>query len=106
MLLQPGTLYETKYRLTLAAGTDLAVAETAAKARFDQAGVRWRDRRAGAPGVTRFVERMGAFLVLVGLAGLAVGGVGVSAAVRAYLERKTAVIATLKTLGADGRTIF
>lgn len=106
MLLQPGTLYETKYRLTLAEGTDLAAAETAAKARFDQAGVRWRDRRAGAPGVTRFVERMGAFLVLVGLAGLAVGGVGVSAAVRAYLERKTAVIATLKTLGADSRTIF
>ena len=28
-----------------------------------------------------------AFLVLIGLAGLAVGGVGVSAAVHAYLER-------------------
>ena len=28
------------------------------------------------------------------------------AAVTTYLERKTEVIATLKTLGADGRTIF
>jgi putative ABC transport system permease protein len=52
------------------------------------------------------VDRVGSFLVLVGLAGLAVGGVGVSAAVRAYLEGKTEVIATLKTLGAEGRTIF
>jgi putative ABC transport system permease protein len=56
--------------------------------------------------VSQFVDRLGAFLVLVGLAGLAVGGVGVSAAVRAYLEEKTATIATLKTLGAEGRTIF
>ncbi|MEM9901700.1 MAG: FtsX-like permease family protein, partial [Pseudomonadota bacterium] len=48
----------------------------------------------------------GAFLVLVGLAGLAVGGVGVSSAVRAYLDGKTEVIATLKTLGAESRTIF
>jgi putative ABC transport system permease protein len=46
---------------------------------------------------------MGAFLVLVGLAGLVVGGVGVSAAVRAYLDGKIATIATLKTLGAEAR---
>ena len=73
---------------------------------FRDTGMRWRDSRNGAPGVAEFVERMGAFLVLVGLAGLAVGGVGVSAAVRAYLDGKTEVIATLKTLGAEGGTIF
>ena len=49
-----------------------------------------------------FIDRLGAFLVLMGLAGLAVGGVGVAAAVRAYLEGKTETIATLKTLGATG----
>ena len=38
------------------------------------------------PGIGRFVDRLGSFLVLVGLAGLAVGGVGVAAAVRAHLE--------------------
>ena len=53
-----------------------------------------------------FVDRIGAFLVLVGLAGLAVGGVGVASAVRAYLEGKVETIATLKTLGAEGRIIF
>ncbi|WP_425091306.1 ABC transporter permease [Tropicimonas sp. S265A] len=105
-LLGSGTLFETEYRLSLPEGTDLAALEVAAEAQFQDKGMRWRDSRNGAPGIARFVDRMGAFLVLVGLAGLAVGGVGVSAAVRAYLEAKTPVIATLKTLGAEGRTIF
>ena len=53
-----------------------------------------------------FVDRLGAFLILVGLSGLAVGGVGVAAAVRGYLADKTTVIATLRSLGADRATIF
>jgi putative ABC transport system permease protein len=105
-LLGPGTLFDVGYRVTLAENDTLARLEADSAAQFDGAGVRWRDRTNGAPMVARFVERIGAFLVLVGLAGLAVGGVGVSAAVRTYLDRKTGVIATLKTLGAQGRTIF
>ncbi|WP_118135371.1 ABC transporter permease [Oceanicella sp. SM1341] len=105
-LLGPGTLYETNYRLRLPPGTDLAAMEDAVQEAFPDAGIRWRDRRNGAPGIQRFVDRLGAFLVLVGLASLAVGGVGISAAVRSFLERKTDTIATLKTLGASGNTIF
>ncbi|WP_114966603.1 ABC transporter permease [Alkalilacustris brevis] len=105
-LLEPGTLFDSRYRLQLAPGTDLEALRAEAEAAFSDTGMRWRDSRRGAPGIERFVDRIGAFLVLVGLAGLAVGGVGVSAAVRAYLDGKTAVIATLKTLGAEGRTIF
>ena len=103
-LIQPGTLFETQYKLRLAEGVDL---DTLRDATEDEiVGARWRDRRNGAPGVAEFVDRLGSFLVLVGLAGLAVGGVGVSSAVRAYLAEKTEVIATLKTLGAENRTIF
>ena len=105
-LLGPGTLYETKYRLLLPEGADLLAVKARAEARFRDTGLRWQDRRNGAPGVNRFVERIGSFLVLVGLAGLAVGGVGVSAAVRAYLDGKGEVIATLRTLGAEGRLVF
>lgn len=105
-LLEPGTLYETEYRLLLPAGTDLAEAEARAEAEFADQGMRWSDSRRAAPGVERFVDRIGAFLILVGIAGLAVGGVGVQAAVRAYLDGKIATIATLKTLGAEGRLIF
>lgn len=103
-LIQPGTLFETEYKLLLPEDADLPT--LAATAEETITGARWSDRRNGAPGVARFVERLGAFLVLVGLAGLAVGGVGISSAVTAYLEQKTSVIATLKTLGAEGRTIF
>lgn len=105
-LLAAGTLYNSKYRLDLPQGTDLAALEAEAKAQFENAGMRWTDARNGAPGVARFVERLSAFLVLVGLSGLAVGGVGVSAAVRSYLQGKTGVIATLRALGAERATIF
>ncbi|MCZ4256431.1 FtsX-like permease family protein [Sulfitobacter sp. G21635-S1] len=105
-LLAPGTLYNSKYRLDLPQGTDLAALEGEAEAQFENAGMRWTDARNGAPGVARFVERLSAFLVLVGLSGLAVGGVGVSAAVRSYLQGKTGVIATLRALGAERATIF
>ncbi|WP_417249655.1 ABC transporter permease [Celeribacter sp.] len=104
-LLSAGTLFEAAYRLDLPEGTDLAALEERAKTEVADGGFRWRDARNGAPGVNRFVERLSSFLVLVGLAGLAVGGVGVSSAVRAYLDRKTTVIATLKTLGAERATV-
>ncbi len=105
-LLAEGTLFSTQYRLDLPPGADLQALEDQADTRFSDSGLRWRDSRRGAGGVARFVDRIGAFLILVGLSGLAVGGVGVSAAVRAYLAGKTGVIATLKTLGATRRIIF
>ncbi|MEM8653974.1 MAG: FtsX-like permease family protein [Pseudomonadota bacterium] len=105
-LLAPGTLFNSKYRLELPEGVDLTALEDQARDRFEATGMRWTDARNGAPGVAEFVDRLGAFLVLVGLSGLAVGGVGVSAAVRAYLAGKTSVIATLRTLGAERRVIF
>jgi len=105
-LLTEGSLFDSSYRLRIDPAADLTALRSEARARFGDAGLQWRDRRNGAPGVSEFVDRLGAFLVLIGLAGLAVGGVGVSAAVRAYLEGKTETIATLKTLGAAGRTVF
>ena len=105
-LLGEGTLFDSIYRLRLAGDTDLAMLKSQATTAFRDSGMRWQDSRDGAPGMSEFIDRMGAFLILVGLSGLAVGGVGVSAAVRAYLAGKTATIATLKTLGATRRVIF
>ena len=105
-LVQPGTLYETNYRVAVAPGVGtIGDIRSDLQDRFPDAGWRLRDRSNGAPGVARFVNRLGAFLTLVGLAALAVGGVGVGASVRNYLDGKTETIATLKTLGADGATI-
>lgn len=105
-LIGPGTLYDTQYRMTLPPGADLDALRADAMEAFRDTGLRWRDSRRAAPGVENFIDRIGAFLILVGLAGLAVGGVGVSAAVRSYLAGKTATIATLRTLGAEQRLIF
>lgn len=105
-LLAPGTLFSTKYRMMFDPNADLSALEAQVDDDFAQSGARWQDARNGAPGVSEFVDRLGGFLVLVGLSGLAVGGVGVASAVRAFLARKTNVIATLKTLGAGRSTIF
>jgi len=105
-LLAAGTLFESKYRLKLPIGAELGSLKNEAETLFGDSGMRWKDNRNGAPGISTFVDRMSAFLVLVGLAGMAVGGVGVSAAVRAYLARKTNTIATLKSLGATRGTVF
>jgi len=105
-LVGAGSMFDTSYRLVLNPGDTLQGVRRSLIETFHDAGIRWRDSTRAEPGVERFVDRIGAFLVLVGLAGLAVGGIGVSAAVRAYLDGKTGVIATLKTLGAVGRVIF
>lgn len=105
-LLAPGTLFSSQYRLDLPNTVELSTVAAQARRTLDGSGMRWSDARNGAPGVAVFVDRLGAFLILVGLSGLAVGGVGISAALRAYLAGKTQVIAILRTLGADQKTIF
>ncbi len=105
-LLAEGTLFSTKYRLDLPEGANLRALQRQAEQRFRDTGMRWRDAGRGAGGTERVVERLGSFLILTGLSGLAVGGVGVSAAVRAWVAGRTATIATLRTLGATRRTIL
>ena len=105
-LLGPGTLYSTKYRLKFPPSASLTELKASAEAELLDYGIRWLDSRNSSPQLRRFIARIGAFLVLVGLAGLAVGGVGVAAAVRLFLEGKTETIGTLKTIGASQRTIF
>ena len=87
-MLQPGVLFLAEYRLKLLPGADLAAIRADFEKRFPEAGARWRDRSAAAPGISRFVARLGAFLTIVGIASLAVGGVGIGAAVRGYLTRR------------------
>ncbi len=103
---RPGSLLHRHYRLRLPEGASTAALRGELEQRFPQAGWRIRDTQQAAPGVRRFIERLGLFLTLVGLTSLLVGGVGVGNAVRSYLDGKTATIATLKCLGAPGRLVF
>ena len=105
-LLRPGVIFGAEYRLRLPPDAVLAKERAAFRSAFPEAGARWRDRTAAAPGISRFVGQLGAFLTIVGIASLAVGGVGIGAAVRGYLNRKIPTIAALRTLGATAGTVF
>lgn len=100
-LVQPGSLYETKYRIRTANGDDPAALADALEADFPAAGWEVKDREQGAPGTTRFIERLGQFLGLVGLTALIVAGIGVGNGVSSYLAGKRGSIATFKVLGAQ-----
>jgi putative ABC transport system permease protein len=105
-LLQPGSLFNAKYRIKIAPNADpIAIVKTL-KAEFPSAGWEVTDRSNGAPGTRRFIDRMGQFLTLVGLAALVIAGIGVGNGVASYLAGKRGSIATLKVIGADSRTIF
>ncbi|MDO9489233.1 MAG: FtsX-like permease family protein, partial [Sphingomonadaceae bacterium] len=105
-LVQPGSLFSYTYRLRMPAGADFTAVEPAIKERFPEGNFDVDDRSNGAPGVRRFVERLGQFLTLVGLTALVVAGVGVGNGVASYLDAKSGTIATLKSVGATSGLIF
>lgn len=104
-LVRPGSLIEYGYRVRLDAASGAEAVSDAAKAKFPDAGWQVRTSANAAPALTRNIERFSQFLTLVGLTALIVGGVGVANAVRAYLDSKRGVIATLKCVGAQSRFV-
>lgn len=105
-LVQPGSLIYHLYRMKLP--PDVAAADwlQALKEKFPDGVWRIRELEDAAAGTRNFIDRTGLYLILVGLAALLVGGVGVGNAVRSYLQGKTATLATLKCLGAPSRLLF
>ena len=100
-LVQVGSMARWKYRLCVPAKADPAALADSFKARFASSGFQVKTRDKASPGLDRFVERMGQFLVLVALAALGIAGIGIAGGVSSYLEARRASIATLKILGAD-----
>ncbi|MCO5161541.1 MAG: ABC transporter permease [Mesorhizobium sp.] len=108
-LIQPGSLVEHAYKVRVPGGASearIAAISDKAKADFPEAGWSIRSRSNAAPSLSSNVERFSQFLTLVGLTALVVGGVGVANAVRAHLDAKRGVIATLKSVGASGGFVF
>ena len=58
------------------------------------------------PQVTRVTDRLATFLTLAGLTALLTGGLGIALTIETHLARRTATIATLKSLGASGGQVF
>ena len=104
-LTAPGAMYQSKTRVRFAGGQDPAEVEEALLERFPDAGFDIRTRDRASPGAERFVARMGEFLTLVGLAALAIAGIGIGGGVASYLEARRGSVATLKILGATSGDI-
>ena len=104
-LIQPGSLYRAGYRLRLPAGQDAKAVREQISRRYAAKGWEYKDRERAAPGTNRFIENMGQFLSLIGLAALVIAGIGVSNGVASYLAIKRGSLATLKVLGATSADI-
>ncbi|MGU3538248.1 ABC transporter permease [Methylobacterium sp. A54F] len=106
-LIQPGSLNRWTYRILLPGADDARVeaAAAAVAAAAPEAGWEMRARTNADPRFSKSIERFTQFLTLVGLTALIVGGVGVANAVHAFVERKRASIATLKSVGAPGSQV-
>ncbi len=104
-LLGSGTMFDTDYRLALPK-SQMEETKRNGETLFKENGIRWRDSNDATPGLDRFVDQLTSFLLLIGMAGLAVGGIGVALSVTVYLEMKRSTIAILKTIGASNLTIF
>ena len=106
-LITTGSLINHYYNLRFADGEpDYEALKDDLGTRYDTDNWRFTDRDNAAPSLRRIIDQLSSFMVIVGLASLVVGGVGVGNAVKGYMDRKTRTIATLKILGASGRTIF
>ena len=103
-LVQPGSLYESKYRI--ATRNDAQTAVTRFQRTFSTAGWEAKTRDNAAPGATRFITRMGEFLTLVGLAALVIAGIGIGNGVSSYLAARRSSIAMLKVLGATASIVL
>lgn len=104
-LIQPGSLYSSKYRLKTSAASDVSETIDRLEDQFSARAWQFKSFDNAAPRTDRFIRRMGQFLSLIGLAALAIAGIGVSNAVSAYLGQRRKNLAILKILGATSRDI-
>ena len=105
-LLREGSLVYHQYAARLAPEARLEEVRAELGETFRDSGWRMRTYENAAPGIQRMIGRLGSFLSLVGLTALLVGGVGVGNAVRAWLDTRLGVIATLKCIGASRSVVF
>lgn len=105
-LLAPGSLISFATRIIVLPKMDTARFVSDLNNRFPDAGWRVRQFQQAAPRLQVFLDRLAVNLTLVGLTALLIGGLGVSGAVRGYLDKKVQTIAAMKCIGASTNQIF
>ena len=110
-LVKPGTLIRWRYAIKLPKGTPsdrqaLGDLRKSVGEKLPDGGFASGDRFDPSPQITRVLERLRQFLILIGLASLLVGGVGIANAVSTFIDKRMKVIATLRSVGASGSQIM
>ena len=105
-LQKEGAFITYRYRAAVRDSANLPELTATLEQAVENSHVRLRKTDSAAGGFDRFIERAELFLMLVSLTALLIGGLGVSGAVRAWLQSRMTVIATLKCVGATSRLIF
>jgi putative ABC transport system permease protein len=104
-LVRHGSRVRHRTLVRLPAGAEAAATRGALVGAIADPGVRISTFAEAQPGLRRFFDQLTTYLRLVGLTSLFVGGIGVAAAVRAFLARRVATIAILRVVGATGGTL-
>jgi putative ABC transport system permease protein len=89
----------------LPAGVPAGATRASLARAVEDPGVRVSAYDEAQPGLRRFFSQLTTYLGLVGLASLLVGGIGVAAAVSAFVARQMPTLATFKALGAETRAL-
>ncbi len=110
-LVKPGTLICWRYAIKLPSGAAsdrkaLADLRKAVSEKLPAGGYTSADRFDPSPQISRALDRLRQFLILIGLASLLVGGVGIANAVSTFIDKRMKVIATLRSVGASGSQIM
>ncbi|MBW7910087.1 MAG: FtsX-like permease family protein [Alphaproteobacteria bacterium] len=104
-----GNLLEYRTRIAipnLDSEAQLESAKAKILQKFGEDTFRIRTFLNASPSIERYINRLTLFLMLIGLTTLLVGGVGISNAVKSFLDSRLAEIATLKCLGAPQGFVF
>ncbi len=105
-LLQPGSLVAYDYLLALSPGSDYRQVARTIRERYPDAGWRIRGVDEAGGSLRVWIDRLGSYLGLIGLAALLVGGVGIGNAIDSFLIGRRRTIAALKCLGAPGGLVW
>jgi putative ABC transport system permease protein len=99
-LIQPGSLFISRYRINLPPGSDGTTVGKGLRDRFPNLGWMVRTPEDATRTLRSTIDQLGQFLLLVGLSALTIAGMGVGSGVGAYLGAKARMVAMLKVLGA------
>lgn len=105
-LLTFGSTADYATLLSLAPGADSRAVATALRKRLAAAQVRVRSAAESEQTAAEAIDQLSAFIGIVGLVALLLGGIGVASGVRAFVAQKIDTVAILRCLGATSGQVL